>query len=318
MKGVFLDLASVDRQDLDTAHLRAALDEWQMYEATSPADAAARIGDAEVVVSNKVLLDSALLARAPRLRLVCVAATGTNNVDLAAARANGITVCNVRAYATSSVVQHVFALLLSLKRRLPEYAAAVRAGRWHTSAQFCLLDFPVDDLADQTLGIVGYGELGRAVAEVARGFGMQVLIAQRPGSAEAVSGRVAIDDLLGQVDVLSLHCPLTAATRGLLDARALQRMKPGAVLINTARGGIVDEAALADALRAGTLGGAGIDVLAEEPPRHGSPLLDADIPNLIVTPHVAWASRAARQRLLDQVADNIAGFRAGTARNVVE
>ncbi|QKT03086.1 2-hydroxyacid dehydrogenase [Ectothiorhodospiraceae bacterium 2226] len=315
-RGVFLDLGSVDAGDLDLAALRAALPQWDLHAATAPDALAARLAAAEVVVTNKTVLDGAALAAAPRLRLVCVAATGTNNVDLDAARARGIAVSNVRAYATPSVVQHVFALMFALATRLIDYRAAVRAGAWARAAHFALLDYPVQELAGRTLGIVGYGELGRAVAHAAEAFGMRVRVAQSlEGAAQA--GRVPLDELLADVDVLSLHCPLTPRTRGLIGAAQLARMRPHALLINTARGGIVDEAALADALRAGRLGGAGVDTLSSEPPRAGNPLLAADIPNLIVTPHTAWASRASRQRLLDDVARNIVAWRRGQARNRV-
>jgi len=315
-RGVFLDRDSVDRGDLDLSGLQASLPEWRLHDASSYDQVAARIAAAMVVVSNKVLLDEAALHRAPGLKLICVAATGTNNVDLDAARALGITVCNVRAYATPSVVQHVFGLLLALSTRLLDYRRLVQHGGWQTSTQFCRLDFPIRELTGKTLGIVGLGELGRAVAQTAAAFGMEVLVAQRPGGPSQ-PGRVALDDLLRRVDALSLHCPLTPETHGLIGARELALMKPDAVLINAARGGIVDEEALAEALRAGRLGGAGVDVLSEEPPTHGNALLADDIPNLIVTPHVAWASRESRQRLIDQLVTNVRAFLDGTPRNVL-
>jgi glycerate dehydrogenase len=236
-------------------------------------------------------------------------------VDLAAARECGITVSNVRGYCTQSVVQHVFALIFALTTRLCEYRDEVRAGRWQRSRQFCLMDHPIRELAGRTLGIVGFGELGHAVACAAECFGMCVLVAERRGVA-AREGRQSFETVLAQSDVLSLHCPLNEHTRGLLGASELALMKPDALLINTARGGIVDEQALADALRAGRLGGAGMDVLGTEPPVSGNPLIALDIPNLIVTPHTAWASREARQRVLDEIAANIHAFRAGTPRNV--
>jgi glycerate dehydrogenase len=317
MYGVFLDLDSLDRDDLDLSALHTTLPAWRLYGSTAPAEVHERIAEAEVVVSNKVVLDEAALAAAPRLRLIAVAATGTNNVDLAAAGRRGIHVCNIRRYATPSVVQHVFALLLALCRNLDGYRQAVREGRWQQSEQFCLLDYPIRELGGLSLGIVGYGELGRAVAEVAEtAFGMSVLIAQRPGGPPQ-PGRLPLNELLPQVDVLSLHCPLSAETRHLIGEAELAQMKPDALLINTARGGIVKETALAAALRGGRLGGAGIDVLETEPPGNDSPLLTGDIPNLIVTPHVAWASRAARQRLADQLADNIRAFLAGRPQNLV-
>lgn len=314
--GVFLDKASLDQADLDFTQLQASLDEWQFYDTTDNAQIDVRLQKAEVVVSNKVVLTAEHIARAKNLKLICIAATGTNNVDLQAAQRHGISVCNVRAYATPSVVQHVFALILNLLRRIPDYQQAIREGRWQQSAQFCLLDFPIAELQEKTLGIVGYGELGQAVAKAAECFGMPVLIAQRPGSQVDNPGRLPLEELLSWVDILSLHCPLAENTRHLIGKAELQRMRPDALLINTARGGIVDEAALAAALRAGQIAGAGIDVLSQEPPRD-NPLFAADLPNLILTPHIAWASRAARQRLLDQVAENIVAFGAGHAQNLV-
>jgi len=315
-RGVFLDLASVNTGDLDVSSLRAACECWTFHDRTSTEETRERIADAEVVVSNKVVLDRDLLASATSLKIVCVAATGTNNVDFDAARMLGIAVTNVTAYGTPSVVQHVFALMLAHATRLLDYRRAVAQGAWARSNQFCLLDFPIREIAGRTLGIVGYGELGRGVARVAETFGMEVLIAQRPGGAPQ-PGRIPLEDLLSRVDVLTLHCPLTEATRNLIGPAELARMRPDALLINTARGGIVDEPALAEALRRGVIGGAAVDVLTIEPPRGGNPLLDPTIPNLILTPHTAWASRESRQRLIDQVAENIRAFAEGRERNRV-
>lgn len=311
--------ALIDQGELDLEDLEAVLPCWHWFDLTPEEVTAERIAGAAVVVTNKVPLTQAVLQGASALKLICIAATGTNNVDLAAATRHGITVCNVRGYGTPAVAQHVFALTLALSTRLLDYQHAVRLGRWQQSPQFCLLDYPIRELAGKRLGIVGYGELGRAVARLGEAFGMKLLLAQRPGAQPSgkLWGRLPLQELLPQVDVLSLHSPLTPETRGLIGARELALMKPDALLINTARGGIVDEQALADALRAGRLGGAGVDVLSEEPPVRGNPLLAPDIPNLIVTPHVAWASREARQRLLDQVAANIRAFLAGQPRNVV-
>mgnify|MGYP003943826589 CR=1 FL=1 len=236
--------------------------------------------------------------------------------SIEAAAKLGITVTNVRGYATSSVVQHVFAMILHLTRRLDDYNRAAVDGRWAGSRQFCVLDRTIDDLEGQRLGVIGYGELGSAVARTAECFGMEVLVAQRQGAPRGTD-RLPLEELLPKVDVLTLHCPLTEETRGLIDGGALAAMKESAILINAARGGIVDEAALAEALRSGRLAGAGVDVLSTEPPRDGNPLLAADIPNLVVTPHVAWASRRSRQRLLDGVAENIERFAGGDPINVV-
>lgn len=318
MRGVFLDQDSLGGGDLDFSVLERVLPDLHYYPATAPDQVAARITEATVVISNKVRLDAATLQDAPHLKLIVVAATGVNNVDLAAAAARGITVCNCRGYATPAVVQHVFALLLALVTRWPDYQQAVRAGRWQRASHFCLLDFPIRELAGMALGIVGYGELGQGVARVAEAFGMRVLIAQRPGSLETLAGRLPLPVLLPQIDVLSLHCPLTPETQGLIGAWELALLPRDAFLINTARGGLIDEALLADALRQGALGGAGVDVLSLEPPVDGNPLLAPDIPNLIVTPHSAWGSYAARQRLLEQVAENIAAWQAGTPLRLVE
>lgn len=316
MRGVFLDQDSLGGGDLDFSNLERVLTHLEYYPATAPHQTAERLADAEVVISNKVMLDAATLEQARRLRLICIAATGVNNVDLEAAARAGITVCNCQGYGTTAVVQHVFALLLALCTRLPDYQQAVRAGRWQQSSQFCLLDYPIRELAGKTLGIVGYGELGRGVARIAEAFGMRVLLAQRPGVLEAQEGRIPLPILLPQIDVLSLHCPLTPETRGLIGAWELALMRRDAILINTARGGLVDETLLAEVLRQGALGGAGVDVLSLEPPVAGNPLLATDIPNLIVTPHSAWGSRESRQRLVDQLAENIHAYLVGQPMRV--
>jgi glycerate dehydrogenase len=317
MSGIFLDKLSLDRGDLDLSALEASLPDWVVYDETVPAQVHERIKDAEVVISNKVMLDWSALNTAKNLKLICIAATGSNNVDLATAKELGIHVCNVRSYATPSVVQHVFGLILALSTHLNSYQKAVEEGRWQKSTQFCLLDYPIHEIAGKKLGIVGYGELGKAVTRVAIAFGMQVLIAQRPGTDTLEEGRLHLNDLLETVDVLSLHCPLTEATRGLIGVAELALMKNEAILINTARGGIVDETALAEALRSGQLGGAGVDVLSEEPPVDENPLLQDDIPNLIVTPHIAWASRESRQRLVDELEKNIQAWCSGKFRNEI-
>ncbi len=318
MRGVFLDLESVSTGDLLLASLESALPDWNFHPATDARQVASRIEGCDVVVSNKVVLDADTILGAGALRFICVAATGTNNIDLKAARQRNVTVSNVVGYATPAVVQHVFGLLLALSTRLIDYDHWIHEGNWQRSEQFCSLAFPIRELSGKVMGIVGYGELGRAVAHVAQAFGMQVLVAQRPGSDAPAANRVPLEALLPQVDVLSLHCPLTAETRNLIGARELAMMKADAVLINTARGGIVEEAALADALRRGRLGGAGIDVLSREPPRDGNPLLqEPPLPNLIVTPHTAWASCESRQRMIEEVAANVRAFITGRPRNVV-
>ena len=275
-KGVFLDLASLHDADLDLAGLKAVLPVWRMFASTTQAQRLQHIADAEVVVLNKVVLDQATLRAAPRLKLICITATGTNNIDLAVAAERGITVSNVTGYATDSVAQHVMSLILAHHTRLLQYDAAVKRGDWSRSSQFCLLDYPVRELREMTLGIVGYGELGRGVERLARAFGMQILISQRPGG-EPVSGRLPLDEVLARSDVVSLHIPLAPNTEGLIDARRLALMQPHALLINTARGAVVDNRALAQALRIGTIGGAALDVLDREPPPLDHPLLAPDI-----------------------------------------
>ena len=316
MRGVFLDLASLAEQDLDLSGFDALFDDWQMYPRTLPAERLDRIGNADVVVTNKVVIDEAILTAAAQLKLVCLTATGYNNVAIDSARERGIVVSNAVGYATDSVAQHVFALILAHHTRLFEYNAAVRRGDWSRSSQFGLLDYPVRELRGMTLGIVGYGELGQGVRRLAEAFGMRVLVSQRPGGSSA-PGRVALEQVLRESDVLTLHVPLLESTHHLIDADALASMKPTALLINTARGAVVDNAALADALRRGQIGGAGIDVLDVEPPPLDHPLLAEDVPNLIVTPHSAWAGRQARQNVVDETIANIKAFQNGSPRNRV-
>lgn len=308
---VFLERASVD------APFRAPQieHEWVEFAETTADQIVPRLRGAHIAIVNKARLGLAELEALPDLKMIALAATGSDNVDLVACRARGIVVSNVRGYAVTTVPEHVMALLLALSRRLFDYTADVAAGRWSRSPNFCFLDYPIRDLRGAMLGIVGSGSLGQGVAELARGFGMQVVFSERPGAGTVREGRVAFDALLGQADVISLHCPLTDDTRHLINARTLAMMKPGALLINTARGALVDEQALADALRAGTIGGAAVDVLSKEPPVTSNPLLAGGIPNLIVTPHVAWASGAAMRAMADQVIDNIDAFMAGNPRN---
>ncbi|WP_026340793.1 D-2-hydroxyacid dehydrogenase [Thioalkalivibrio sp. ALJT] len=323
-RGVFLDLATVDRDDLDLSALRASLPEWGFHPRSSPQQRDGRIARAEVIVTNKVVIDAEALEIARDLKLICAAATGTNNIDVETARRRGIVVCNARDYATDSVVQHVFTLLLTLVTRLDDYRADIRAGRWSAADQFCLLDHRIRTLAGMRLGIIGWGVLGQATARLARAFGMEVLVAASHNPAHPTTSmdyageRLPLDTLLTQADVVSLHCPLTPQTRHLIDAAALQRMQPGSLLLNTARGALVDPEALAQTLRTGHLGGAGIDVMEPEPPPPDHPLLAPDIPNLILTPHTAWAAHSARQRVIDQIVANIRAFVAGAPRNVVE
>jgi len=307
MKAVFLDATTLGN-DLDFTALEQATGGMVKHDATSQDEVAERIRGFDTVLVNKVVLTREHFENCPELKTIAVVATGLNNIDRDAARDRGIQVLNVTNYGRSTVAQHTMALMLALATRLLDYDRDVRAGRWAQSDMFCLMNHPIMELEGRTLGIVGYGDLGQGVAERAKAFGMEILLGARPGQAAGeVDGypRLPLDELLPQVDVLSLHCLLTDETRNLIGARELQMMKPGALLINTSRGGLVHEAALADALRTGVIGGAGFDVLTEEPPRNGNPLLAGDIPNLIITPHSAWASQEARQRIVDITAQNL-------------
>ncbi len=302
--GVLLDLDTLAESDLDLSELKAVVPQWRMYPGTVAEEVDHRIADAELVLTNKVVLKRENLVQAKRLKLICILATGTNNVDLQAARELGISVCNVTAYATDSVAQHVMALILAHHTRLLQYTQAVQNGDWCRSRQFCLLDYPVRELRDLSLGVIGYGDLGQGVARLARAFGMQVLIGRRPGG-EVQAGRLHVDELVSRADIITLHVPLAENTHHLIDARRLALMPSHALLVNTARGAVVDNQALAHALRSGQIGGAALDVLDQEPPPADHPLLAADLPNLIITPHTAWAGRKARQRVIDQSLDNI-------------
>lgn len=288
------------------------------YRKTLPDQAAKRIREAEIVISNKVILDASVLAQGGKLKLICVAATGTNNIDIDYCTEHGITVCNVRDYATASVVQHTFTLILALNTSLLDYQKAVNQGEWSRSEQFCLLDFPIAELQGKTLGIIGHGVLGKAVADLAHAFGMAVLISNRPASHDCPMGRTPLEAVIAESDIISLHCPLADNTHNLVSRRFLDQMQDHALLINTARGGLVDEQALATALVNGSIGGAGLDVLSQEPPPLTHPLLSGNIPNLIITPHTAWASQPSRQRLLNQLADNISAYFNGQPRNIVK
>lgn len=308
----------LDRQSL-IADLRAPAfaHDWIEHDQTRPEDVVARLQDADIAIVNKVKLSADTLAQAPRVKMIAVAATGTDIVDLAYCRAHGIVVSNIRGYAVHTVPEHAFMLMLALRRNLLGWREDVRAGLWEKADQFCLFTRPMNDLYGSTLGLVGYGTLGHGMQKLAEAFGMTVRVAEHKGAAAVRAGYTAFDSVLAEADVISLHTPLTAETRHMISAREFGLMKPTALLINTARGNLVDEAALAEALKSGRIGGAGFDVLSIEPPREGNPLLDLDLPNFILTPHVAWSSREAMQTLADQLVDNIEAFVAGAPRNVV-
>ena len=309
MNAVFLDYESLDKNDLDFSALHAVFSQLELYPSTLATQVLARVQHADVIISNKVVLDAETLKQCSSLKLILISATGTNNIDLAQAKAQGITVCNCQGYGTSSVAQHTLMLMLALATSVIQYDRAVRQGEWNKSPIFCLLDFPIVELAGKILGILGYGELGQAVAKLAEAFGMKIIVGALPN--RSTENRVALSELLPQVDFLSLHCPLTEETRDLIDSQAFERMKPSAFLINCARGGIVNEQALATALRTGQIAGAATDVLSVEPPKEGNILLTDDIPNLIITPHNAWGSVDARQRIVQQLTENALAFQQG-------
>jgi glycerate dehydrogenase len=284
------------------------------YAYTRPDQIIERCQSASIVISNKVALDHDTLVQLPQLKLICVAATGTNNVDLKAAQALGIAVTNVAGYSTHSVVQITFTLLLHLASKMPQLQHAMKTQGWENQKQFVLLPEAFREVSGKTLGIIGFGTIGRAVAQVADAFGMTVKVAQLPHRPSAPD-RLPLEHLLPECDVISLHCPLTQETQGLVDDHFLQQMKPSAFLINTARGAIINETALANALRRRQIAGAGLDVLSSEPPPADHPLLATDIPNLVITPHIGWASFEARQRLVNEIAENVIAFRQSQYRN---
>ena len=308
----------LDRRSL-IADLRAPAfaHRWTDHDQTRPDEVLARIQNASIVVSNKVKLSADTLAQAPGVKLIAVCATGTDNVDLAWCRANGIVVSNIRGYAVHTLPEHVFMLMLALRRNLLGWREDVRADLWEKADQFCLFTRTIHDLHGSTLGLIGLGTLGRSVRRIAEAFGMKVLVAEHKNAATVREGYTAFDTVLKEADVISLHVPLAPETRHMISTREFGLMKPSALLINTARGNLVDETALIQALKSGQIGGAGFDVLSVEPPREGNPLLEPDLPNFILTPHVAWASRNAMQIMADQLIDNIEAFVAGAPRNVV-
>ena len=310
---VFLDRDSLIANVRPPAFAHA----WQDHAATAEQEVVGRLQGATVAIPNKVPLRAAAIAQLPDLKMVAIAATGSDNVDLAACRERGIVVSNIRNYSTVSVPEHCFALLLALRRNLRAYIADVEAGQWERSTRFCLLDHPIGDLAGSRLGIVGYGALGKQVAHLARAFGMEVCATSRSPIGDSGVIQLELDELLRTSSVVSLHLPLTEQTRHLIGARELGLMRRDALLINTARGGLVDEAALAEALQAGQIAGAGFDVLSKEPPLPDNPLLRLRLPNFILTPHVAWASGGAMQRLADMLVDNIEAWESGRPLNTL-
>lgn len=318
IKAVVLDADTLVPEQLVLAGLHdIAGIEWQWFAATKPEQCADRIAEADIVLTNKVVLGATEITAAPRLKYIAVMATGTNVIDIAAATAADIVVSNVAGYSAPSLMQHTMMLMLALAGQLLPTSEQIANGGWQRAEHFCLLDYPAVELAGKTLGLVGMGVTATSVAAMAEAFEMTVLMAQRPGTDVCPEGRLPLTAVLQQADFISLHCPLTEVTRGLIGAQQLQLMKPSAFIINTARGGIIDEQALADALRAGAIAGAAVDVLTIEPPVAGNPLLEPSIPNLIVTPHSGWGSIESRQRMVDQLAAVVASFVAAKPINVV-
>ena len=308
----------LERNTFNIEFRRPSFDhEWIEFGETGPDEVVERLAHATIAICNKVAMRGEALSQLPQLKLIAVAATGVDNVDLPYCHSHDIAVCNTRGYAINSLPEHALMLMLALRRNLIAYRNDIQAGRWHKARQFCLLDHPLADLKGSTLGIVGFGTLGRSMAQLGQAIGMNVIVAERKNAFEVREGRVAFNEVLQRSDVLSLHCPLTEETKNLIGAGELKQMKRNAILINTARGGLIDDDALLEGLQTGVIAGAGIDVLRNEPPRDGNTLLDVDLPNLIVTPHNAWASRQAMQTLADQLIETIEAFVSGAPRNLV-
>jgi glycerate dehydrogenase len=316
MKGVILDKSSFDRNDVDLSSLSNLKIQWTSYPSTRNDEVIQRVSNQDIVITNKVAINDETLASTDKLKLILIAATGTDNVDLKICQEKRITVCNVRHYSTPAVVQHSISLMLNLMTKQPQYAQDVGQGKWVASDVFCLLDYPIVESEGKTLGIIGYGTLGKRVADVAKALGMSVILCQRPGT-KAQNGRVPFPEFLQKSDVISLHCPLTDETRNLFSHKEFAAMKSEAIIINTARGAIIDSDALVKALQTGEIGGAGIDVLDVEPPLKTHALLQDNIPNLIVTPHNAWGTRESRQRLIDVMAENLLAWESGDPINTV-
>ena len=308
----------IERNTIQANFRRPNFDhEWIEYPESTAEQVPERIRDATVIIGNKLSLGEVQLSQASRVKLIAIAATGSDCVDLEYCRRRGITVCNVRGYAANSVPEHVLMLMLALRRNLVAYRQDVREGKWQHSKQFCLLTHPLHDINGGAIGIVGYGAIGKSMARLAKAVGMKVLISEHKNVRDVRAGRTGFAEMLQQSDIVTLHCPLTDDTRDMFGPAEFETMKRNALLINTARGALIQEDALLDALKNGLIAGAAVDCLREEPPTKGNPLLDLDLPNLIVTPHVAWASDEAVQALADQVIDNIETFIAGRPQNVL-
>lgn len=308
----------LDRSTLIADVRRPAFEhEWTEYEMTAPTEIVERLREATIVITNKVPLREMVLSQLPELKFIAVSATGVDIIDLDYCRQHQLPISNVRNYARHTVPEHVLMLILALRRNLISYREDVARGAWSEAAGFCLLNHTIRDLHDSTLGIIGHGALGQSVEKLARSFGMRVLISEHKNARTVREGRTSFEETLRASDIITLHCPLNDATRGLINRAEFEMMRPSALLINTARGGLVDERALVEALRSRLIAGAGFDVLTKEPPRDGNPLLELNLPNFILTPHVAWASREAMQALADQLIDNIEAFIKGAPQNLL-
>ena len=320
MHAVFLDYKTVDANDLDLGSIEALLPEIVVHSFSNQEEVLSRIEDVEVAIANKVVFDANVFARATKLKLICVTATGTNNIDLEAAKQSGVVVCNIKDYCTDSVVQHVLLSMLTLRHSSRDYSASMDNGDWQEGNSFSLLQHPITELSGKSLGIIGYGVLGQGVARAATTLGLRVLISEsfaENNKPDEGIARVPFDTLLAESDIISLHCPLTDNTEGLFDETAFKKMKSSAILINTARGGLINDHALIKAIEDKAIAGAAIDVLDQEPPDSGHPLMQKQYSNLIITPHIAWAAREARQRALDRIAENIEAFQNNRPINVV-
>lgn len=316
MKGVFLDSATLG-DGISFEPLQSLSIQWTFYKETRPEETLERIKDAHIVITNKVVLTREILQNSPQLKLICVAATGYNNIDMSTAKELNIAVCNVPGYSTPSVAQLVMTFILSFAFNLFPYVEDVKAGKWQSQSQFCLLTYPIVELQEKKLGIVGYGALGKQVATLAQCFGMKILIASHANPAKVQAGTLPLKQVIAESDFLTLHVPLTPQTENLITRREIEQMNPSSFLINTARGGIVNEKDLAECLKEKRIAGAGVDVLTREPPKGDNPLLDSSIPNLLLTPHIGWASYESRMRLVEALKENISAFLQSTPKNLL-
>ena len=320
MHAVFLDYKTVDANDLDLGSIKELLPEIVVHAFSNEAEVHERIEDAEVAIANKVVFDAEVFARASKLKLICVTATGTNNIDLEAATRSGVVVCNIRDYCTDSVVQHVLLSILTLMHSFKDYSDSIESGDWQDGKSFSLLQHPIAELSGKSIGILGYGVLGQGVARAAATLGLNVLVCKsfaKDNKPDEGLKRISFETFLAESDIISLHCPLTDNTEGLFDNSAFKKMKSSAILINTARGGLINDHALIKAIEDKVIAGAAIDVLNQEPPDSDHPLMQKQYSNLIITPHIAWAARESRQRALDRIAENIKAFQNNRPINVV-